>query len=705
MTIYIAGTGAQSGKSLVALGLMETLAASTPRLGLFRPIARDGEDDTLLGLARARYGLPAERCRVGVTEEQAHEILINEGAEALLERLFLRFKDMESACDRVVVVGSDFHQTAGAFEFTFNLELARNMGALLVPVLNGHTLDDDALLEMLHGVLSDVRGHALDLLLVALNRVSPAQAVALPDVVTQQLGVPSLVLPDLPMLGLPSVDELARVLGARFLLDAPVAAQDSGSGELPAPRSRDVLSFKVAAMELPHFLDHLHEGTLVITPGDRSDIILGSLAADLATSYPRIAALLLTGGLAPAPQVMRLLQGLNHLPVPVLSVEDDTFTTATRVQGVQGHLSADNPRKIAAALGVFEAHFDHRILDARLEPRRARRVTPMMFEYELIRQARAQRQRIVLPEGEEPRILQAAEIVRLRDIADLTLLGEEKTVRTQIARLGLDLSGVEIIDPRESELRETLAERYHTLRQHKGITADFARDLLGDVSYFGTLLVETGRADGMVSGAVHTTQETLRPALEAIRTAPGRKLVSSVFLMCLPDRVLVFGDCAVNPSPSAEQLADIAISSADTALRFGIEPRVAMLSYSTGSSGKGADVEKVREATALARALRPDLPIEGPIQYDAAIDPEVAATKMRGSPVAGRATVFVFPDLNTGNNTYKAVQRAAHAIAIGPVLQGLARPVNDLSRGCTVADIVNTIAITAIQAQSGKAPA
>ncbi|MDY0049405.1 MAG: phosphate acetyltransferase, partial [Halothiobacillaceae bacterium] len=253
--------------------------------------------------------------------------------------------------------------------------------------------------------------------------------------------------------------------------------------------------------------------------------------------------------------------------------------------------------------------------------------------------------------------------------------------------------------------RETLAERYHTLRQHKGITADFARDLLGDVSYFGTLLVETGRADGMVSGAVHTTQETLRPALEAIRTAPGRKLVSSVFLMCLPDRVLVFGDCAVNPSPSAEQLADIAISSADTALRFGIEPRVAMLSYSTGSSGKGADVEKVREATALARALRPDLPIEGPIQYDAAIDPEVAATKMRGSPVAGRATVFVFPDLNTGNNTYKAVQRAAHAIAIGPVLQGLARPVNDLSRGCTVADIVNTIAITAIQAQSGKAPA
>jgi phosphate acetyltransferase len=311
----------------------------------------------------------------------------------------------------------------------------------------------------------------------------------------------------------------------------------------------------------------------------------------------------------------------------------------------------------------------------------------------------------VLPEGTEERILRAAEILLLRDVVNLTLLGNPEEVRQKISSLGIEAEGINIIDPLSSRVRELYAHTYHEMRTHKGVSQEMAFDVMADSSYFATLMVYHGHADGMVSGAVHTTSHTIRPAFEVIRTRPGFSIVSSVFFMCLPDRVLVFGDCAVNPDPSAEQLADIAVSSVETAKMFGIEPYVAMLSYSTGESGKGEEVEKVRKATSLVKELRPDIKIEGPIQYDAAIDVGVARTKLPGSEVAGHATVFVFPDLNTGNTTYKAVQRSANAVAIGPVLQGLKKPVNDLSRGCTVTDIVNTVAITAIQAQAIREPA
>ncbi len=339
-----------------------------------------------------------------------------------------------------------------------------------------------------------------------------------------------------------------------------------------------------------------------------------------------------------------------------------------------------------------------RELEDRIRVTRSAKMTPLRFEYELIERAKASRRHIVLPEGGDERILRAAEILRRRGVADLTVLGEPAEVRALEATLGIDLEGVSIVDPLTSEWRDEFVKTYHELRQHKGVNEDMARDIVGDVSYFGTLMVQCGRADGMVSGAAHSTAHTIRPALELLRSPGGPSVVSSVFLMCLEDRVLVYGDCAVNPRPTAEQLADIAISSAETARNFGVEPRVAMLSYSTGESGSGEDVDKVRQATQLARERRPDLPIEGPIQYDAAVDASVARSKLPESEVAGRATVFIFPDLNTGNNTYKAVQRSAGAVAIGPVLQGLAKPVNDLSRGCTVPDIVNTVAVTAIQA-------
>jgi phosphate acetyltransferase len=452
-------------------------------------------------------------------------------------------------------------------------------------------------------------------------------------------------------------------------------------------------------MELPNFLDRLVEGTLVITSGDRSDIILGSLLADAASTYPRVAGVLLTGGLRPAAQVQRILEGLRKSPVPVLTVEADTFMAGTQASQVRGRIRPDNPRKMAIALGHMENHINAHALYQRIDIARPERITPIMFEHTLVERAKSNRRHIVLPEGTEERILRAAEILLLRGVADLTLLGPIREIEQKASSLGLSLKGAAFLDPADSKRREEYAHTYYELRKHKGISEQMAFDLVADVAYFGTLMVHQGEADGLVSGAVHTTAHTLRPAFEIIGLKPGFSLASSVFFMCLPDRVFVFGDCAVNPEPTMEQLADIATSSAETARAFGIEPRVAMLSYSTGESGKGADVDKVREATRRVRSLRPDLPVEGPIQYDAAVDPSVAQTKLPGSKVAGRATVFIFPDLNNGNITYKAVQRSANAVAIGPVIQGLKRPVNDLSRGATVTDIVNTVAITAIQAQ------
>jgi phosphate acetyltransferase len=379
-----------------------------------------------------------------------------------------------------------------------------------------------------------------------------------------------------------------------------------------------------------------------------------------------------------------------------------TFTTAERVMRVRGPITKGSSRKIETARRVFAEQVDQAGLLSAIDVSASDVRTPLMFEYQLMERARADRQRIVLPESEDDRILEAAAILLRRGVANMILLGDETKVRARASALGLDLDEASIVSPLDPGLVEKFAAAYAEARAHKGMTLERARDVVTDISYFGTMMVNLGLADGMVSGAVNTTAHTIRPALEFIRTRPGVSTVSSVFLMCLADRVLAYGDCAVIPEPTVEQLADIAISSAETARQFGIEPRVAMLSYSTGTSGSGAEVEKVRAATELVRKRDANLLLEGPIQYDAAIDPEVARTKLPDSAVAGRATVFIFPDLNTGNNTYKAVQRSAHAVAIGPVLQGLRKPVNDLSRGALVEDIVNTVAITAVQAQAIK---
>jgi phosphate acetyltransferase len=691
-SVYIAGASSGSGKSVVVLGFMEMLYAVNRRVGFFRPIvAKSVGQDNLSALVLSRYNLPfSPEMLYGCTAETASHLIAAGRYDDLLKLILSKFKALEESCDLVVCAGTDFDGLVPSLEFDFNADLANNLGCSVVVVVKGFGRGPEEALNALQLAHESMRNRGGDFLASVINGVA-AEHVAQVRARAREL-MPAnenvYVLPEQPALGMPTVGEIRQVLGADCL-----CGEGDGMNQV-------VTNYKVAAMEVPDFLGYVEDGCLIITPGDRSDIILASLAADASSSFPRVAGLLLTGGQHPAPSVQRLLEGLRRTKVSVLCVPTDTFTTTLNVHRIEASILPGDERKTAAALGVFEANVDMEELRGRIAVRHSERITPLMFEYELIRRAKANRQRIVLPEGTDERILRAAEILTLRQVADLTLLGNPEKIRRRIGELGLKLNGIPIIDPVTSPERDRYARVYYELRKRKGISEQMAHDALEDVSYFGTLMVYTGDADGMVSGAMHTTQHTIRPAFETIRTRPGVKLVSSVFFMCLPDRVLVYGDCAVNPNPDSEQLADIAITSAATAAAFGIEPMIAMLSYSTGASGKGEDVERVREAVRIARERRPDLKIEGPIQYDAAVDASVAASKMPGSEVAGHATVFIFPDLNTGNNTYKAVQRSAGAVAIGAVLQGLNMPGNDLSRGCTVTDIVNTVAITAIQAQS-----
>lgn len=692
---YVIAWEPRSGKSLVVLGLMELLSRRVERLAYFRPLVKgDPDSDHHLALVRQRYRLAWEVDQmVGVSLDRAEQ-LIADGAESILFKEVLdRYRAVAAEADFVLCEGTDYTGFGATFEFEFNARLAVHLRcpAVVVGSAQGRTAK-----ETVREVRTAVAAFAEEgdtVTATFVNRAPAAEVEPLrKELARRSLGDgPVYVLPEEPTIARATVGEIARAIGARWL-------HDPGDAEL-----RAVATYRVAAMQLPNFLSRIAEGSLIITPGDRADIVLGAIASIISEGSPTPAAVLLTGGVDLDPSVQRVLDGMRRWLPPLLAVDRDTYTAATAVEAVKPVLTAENEAKIAAALGTFERNVDVDALADRISVARSERVTPLMFEYDLIERARRNRQTIVLPEGTDDRLLRAAEVLQRREVASLVLLGPTDEVAIRAATLGVDVSQARLIDPATSEDRTRYAEALVEARKHKGMTFDIAYDQVVDVNYFGTMMVELGDADGMVSGATHTTAQTIRPALQVIRTEPGVKLVSSVFLMCLSDRVLVYGDCAVNPDPTAEELADIAVSSAATAARFGVEPRVAMLSYSTGQSGSGAAVEKVREATRLARERAPGLSIEGPIQYDAAVDASVAQSKLPGSEVAGQATVFVFPDLDSGNNTYKAVQRSARAVAIGPVLQGLRKPVNDLSRGCLVADIVNTVAITAIQGQKGDA--
>jgi phosphate acetyltransferase len=689
-SVYVTGMEPGTGKSAIVLGLAEALSRRAGRLGFLRPlIASDDPPDADIELIRTRYRLPQSYAQSYVaTARDLHALGDQGGYELLVKRVIAAYKELERDADTIVIDGTDYTQASSAVEGDLNLDVAAHLAAPLVLVVGGRGRTADQVLDAVRLDLATIAERGVRVVATVCNRVSPDVEDdvrrRLPEVTGPGLG---FVLPEEPLLAAPTVAEVAAALSARYVYG------DGGGG-------REVRRVIVGAMSLPNFLDRVAEDDLVITPGDRADVIAGSLAAHVSGSYPPVAGLLLTGGLVSDP-IRRLIEGFDVGGVPVIEVDCDTFGAATAVGTVRGAITAASERKIDTALRLFHEHADVAALVGRLSAgeQSSGHVTPLMFEHDLVQRAKADRKHIVLPEGTDERVLTAADQLLRDDVADLTLLGDADDIRTRAASLGLRLPGVKIVDPRTSRNLDRFADTYFRMRRHKGMSAPLARDTLLDATYFGVMMVHDGLADGMVSGAAHTTAHTIRPAFQIIGTAPDVSIVSSVFLMCLADRVLVYGDCAVVPNPDARQLADIAVSSAATAAMFGIEPRIALLSYSTGESGSGADVETVREATAIARARRPDLPIEGPIQYDAAIDPGVARTKLPDSPVAGRATVFVFPDLNTGNNTYKAVQRSAHAVAIGPVLQGLRKPVNDLSRGALVADIVNTVAITAVQAQ------
>jgi phosphate acetyltransferase len=683
--IYITAMGPYSGKSIVALGFMEMLSARLERIGFFRPIIRAAtEPDPQIELMRDRYQLEFDYSQMyGATAEDVTALIAHGAHEEIEKRVLAAYRELERRCDFVVCEGSDFVGSAPALDFDLNANLANQLGCPVLVVINGAASSN--VVEEVQLAREELQRKDCELFGVIVNRVAPDAVDEVEIALAPNTGQEWVyVMPEHAELDHPSVGEIQAALAAR-----PVLAVD---GML----DRDVREVRVAAMSAEHFIEDLVDGTLVVVPADRSDIVIACLASTLSPSFPAVAGLLLTGGYQLSPTVRGLLE---TSPFPVFEIDERTHLVAAAISAVRPVLRAQNERRIATALGVFERSVDKVELQMRFMVARPARMTPTMFEYELIEKAKAARRHIVLPEGEDDRVLRAADILLRRGVVAVTLLGDPDAVRGRAATLGLDLDGAKIVDPLSSPQRERYGSVYHELRKHKGMTEEIAHDALGDPTYFGTMMVHLGEVDGMVSGAAHTTGDTIRPAFEFVKSRPGVSVVSSVFFMCLSDRVLVYGDCAVNPKPDSTQLADIAISSADTAAAFGIAPRIAMLSYATGDSAKGEQVDAVRDATETVRRLRGDLKVDGPIQYDAAVDAGVAKLKLPDSEVAGSATVFIFPDLDTGNVAYKAVQRSSGAVAIGPVLQGLRKPVNDLSRGCSVTDVVNTVAITAIQAQ------
>ncbi|MFH1463264.1 MAG: phosphate acetyltransferase [Pseudomonadota bacterium] len=710
-SIYVTSTRAATGKTTIALGLVSVLERVLGRVAYFKPISKPAPPGTApdVRLVREALGLPWEEAAMGVvTSDEVARAVAGGTWEDLIDRILEAYRALAASADFVVIEGTDYEGAMASFEFNINADLARNLGAPVVVVadaehafettLTGKVRDPRAFETMLKNVrlvVESLQEKGCEHLGIIFNRTLPNAvgdlrfyaAAPLAERGIQVLGA----LPRTDDLERPTIAEIAAATGAEVI---------SGGDRLEVPVQR----VQVAAMGLDQVLARLGRGDLVLVPGDRSDVILGLSAATLTSAVPTPAGLVITGGIPVWDAVKRMVLDLTQRRLPVLALPWNSLEAALAVSAVKARLDPSQRTRIEVVKGLVEDHVDVGPILARAATRGLEeRLTPRQFMHRVVDLAREDPRHVVLPEGCEERILRAAEAVRARGIARLTLLGNTAEIRRRIEALGLDLPDVALVDPATSPLREPYAREYQRLRAHKQPSLEHALDLMADPAYFGTMMVQLGEADALVSGSVTTTAATLRPALEFIKTRPGIHVASSVFFMLLPDTVLVYGDCAVNPNPSAEELAEIALSSAETARAFGITPRVAMLSYSTGASGHGSDVDKVRAATALVRQRAPNLPVEGPIQYDAAIDPGVARTKLPDSAVAGHATVFVFPDLNTGNNTYKAVQRAAHAIAVGPVMQGLNKPVNDLSRGCTVPDIINTIAITAVQAQGRKA--
>ena len=691
--IYIATSEEDSGKSIVTLGLMSMLIGRTAKVGYFRPIVEDFEDgqqDNHIETVINYFGLDisyndAFAIKKSKLIKKKNKGKIGEVIDLIIEK----YKQLEEKFDFVLVEGTSFSGEGTVIEMDMNVLIAKNLGipAIIVGSGVGKTLDE--LVDSLGLAYDSFKQKEVEVLAVIANKVQPQNI----ELITSGLkknwpeGVLVNAIPIISSLNNTTIQEIVNELDAQVLFGEPYL-------------NNQISSFSVGAMQLRNYLMHLKEDGLVITPGDRADIILGALQANESVNYPSISGIVLTGNIIPEETILKLIEGLSPV-VPIIAVKEGTYVIANKIGDIKPKIYANNTQKIQTSINTFEKYVDLDRLTEKFIKFEVEGMTPKMFQYNLVKRAKKHRKHIVLPEGNDDRILIAAARLMQMDVVEISILGDKKQIVSKAADLGLDMdfAKIHIINPRKDKNYDDYVNTYYELRKEKKMTLEIARDLMEDGSYFGTMMVYKGHADGMVSGAAHTTQHTILPALQFIKTKPNSSVVSSIFFMCLEDRVSIFGDCAINPNPTAEQLAEIAISSADSSLAFGIEPKVAMLSYSSGSSGKGDEVDKVRAATEIVKNKRPDLKIEGPIQYDAAVDLAVGQSKMPNSEVAGHASVLIFPDLNTGNNTYKAVQRETGALAIGPMLQGLNKPVNDLSRGCTVDDIINTVVITAIQAQ------
>jgi len=686
-SLYIAAQVKNAGTLFVSMGMMEILKRNLGRVAFFRPVIydktiRDGDIEFIL--ERYKLDIAYEDC-YGYDVKEVEELLSEGKENELLENLISQFKKLETAYDFVLCEGIRKSFLPSTLAYDLNVKIAQNFNA---PYINIITAKEKSVKEVYEEVLIEneqILSGGSTHFATFVNRILPQNQQALRELFNKT-SYTVFTLQEVEELNLPTIEDVVESLDAKEVI---LTQED---------RFRVIKSVKVAALTLDNFLDHIEEDDLVIVPADRSDIILGLYGSLHSSNYANISAIVFPFSMQLHPNIARLLEGLSSFKVPILSVGSDTFNTAKNIMKLHARLRVDSQRKIALALGLFNASVDTAMIEAKIAKNYNDIMTPQMFEYKLFAKAHANKKRIVLPESEDERILRAAEILLRRDVADIILLGNKQQLREHSLRLGLDISKAIIINPQTSPYKEEFIEVLYEKRKHKGITKEIAADAITHLTYFATMMVECGYADGMVSGAVHSTADTIRPALQIIKTVPDVSLVSSLFFICFETKVLVYGDCAINEDPTAQELADIAIASATTALAFGITPKVAMLSYSTGESGHGADVDKVKKATQIVKQKRPDILVEGPIQYDAAINKEVAKIKLPNSKVAGEATVFIFPDLNSGNNTYKAVQRSSGAIAIGPIIQGLKKPVNDLSRGCLVEDIVNTVAITAIQA-------
>ncbi|WP_100609961.1 phosphate acetyltransferase [Confluentibacter lentus] len=690
--IYVAAIEPSSGKSVVVLGLMRMLLGKTAKVGYFRPIIDDtdeGEIDNHINtvLSYFEINIDYKKCFAFTRNEVLN--LYNQGKSGdVIDEIIRKYKYLEDQFDIVLVEGTDFSHENSSLELDINMLISKNLGLPVIIVTRGDKNDLKDIVDNVQLAYDTFKQEA-DVLSIMTNKVHPHNLKELKRLLKERINNDTdiTVIPIIHSLSSPTIKEIVKLLHGKVLFGNDMLHNLSEN-------------FSVGAMQLRNYLTHLKDNALVITPGDRADIILGALQANISKNYPKISGIILTGGLIPEESILKLIEGLSSI-VPIISVNGGTYSVTNSIGTIKPRIYADNTEKITTAIATFEKHVDTDKLADKLITFESDIFTPRMFQYNLLQRALKNKKHIVLPEGYDERVLRAAARLINAQVVKLTLIGNEDKIKELVEKfdIPLDLKKVNIVYPTKSPHFEDYVNTLYELRKHKNVNLAMARDAMADVSYFGTMMIYKGHADGMVSGAVHTTQHTLLPALQFIKTKPGVNIVSSIFFMCLEDRISVFGDCAINPNPNATELAEIAISSAQTAKDFGIEPKVAMLSYSSGASGKGADVEKVREATEIVKTQAPDIKIEGPIQYDAAVDMRIGKSKMPDSEVAGHASVLIFPDLNTGNNTYKAVQRETGALAIGPVLQGLNKPVNDLSRGCTVDDIYSTVIITAIQAQ------